>query len=637
MSSKRLLPLIVLLGVLIIVVMQRKWRPAPADLADEVGLERILPDALRLDLIRGLDLYQGATPEIAVRLRRQGSAWVVESYHNAPAQASRIDAFLGLLSTLQGERRAEQAELLGDFQLEAQQALHVHLYRQKPEAAEIHLLAGKSQGAQSFVRRADNNRVYTVNWNVHSRVGLREAAADQPPPVKPWLDLRMRTMPQEQVTQVALHTPGQRWLLVRQTPSPTADETVSGNPKATPAWTLTDPTVDYPLQQGRANRLIDTLCTLYADDIADPAQVATYGLVDSPYRAVLTTSPDSPGAREVILWVGGNVPAQVGKHYARIGTEGPVYILPIGTFEGLFPKGKELLRLPTLARREADIRQITLHSATRTVRFTRSSGSNQTTPWVLTSPPMALTVQQDGVTALAHRLATFIPDDVLTTGYPAPALLPDVTPRVELTLQDGSRHALRLGPPLTARPNQYPLILQAPEGLFTIDEETRHGLFPALRTLVHLQVLAIPVQEVTRLTWQIDGRTRRLERRLPASAHTAKTSETAAWQWVENPHRTVNQALVSTLLTILTEFMADDWIEQPAPSSEPESPTLTLSLMLADGQTKRLMLSKTQTQHYVRLQETPGVWVLPVATHTAVLGTLGAMVQIDDPPSTTKQ
>jgi hypothetical protein len=64
-----------------------KRQPAPPQLADETGFERLVPQSLRVENIRGVDFSLGTQPEQVVRLRRQDTAWVAASYYDAPVQA----------------------------------------------------------------------------------------------------------------------------------------------------------------------------------------------------------------------------------------------------------------------------------------------------------------------------------------------------------------------------------------------------------------------------------------------------------------------------------------------------------------------------------------------------------------------
>ena len=154
MSGKRLLPLAAILVVLVVVALTVKRQPTPTRLVDEVGWERLVPDSLQADSITGVDLYQGILPDQVLSLRRQGDRWQVQSYFDAPVRPSRIELLLEQIGGLEGELRADRAELLGEFDLEEEQALHLRVYTNDETEPALHLLAGRSGRRSGFVRLA---------------------------------------------------------------------------------------------------------------------------------------------------------------------------------------------------------------------------------------------------------------------------------------------------------------------------------------------------------------------------------------------------------------------------------------------------------------------------------------------------
>jgi hypothetical protein len=149
MSPKRLLPLVVILIVLGVLAVLFKRPPTPPQLAEEVGLERLVPPTLHTDSITGFELYRGAQPQEIVRLRQRDGAWVVTSRFDTPGNSTKIQQFLTQLSTLQGELRADSTALLGDFQLTDEQALHLKVYTDTPDKPALYLLVGKGSGGNS--------------------------------------------------------------------------------------------------------------------------------------------------------------------------------------------------------------------------------------------------------------------------------------------------------------------------------------------------------------------------------------------------------------------------------------------------------------------------------------------------------
>jgi hypothetical protein len=452
MTVKRLLPLAALLIIVVIAGVLLKRQPPPTRLADETGFEPLVPQTLRAESIRGADLHLGAQPENIVRLRRQGEAWIAASYYNAPVHTEKITSFLRTVSTLEGELRTDQAELLPDFRLDEAQALHLRLYTDNLDTPAVHLLAGKGSGRHGFMRHADSTRVYSVNLNLQTEAGVAGSPESQQLTAKPWLNLHIQEVPKEQVVAVALHTPERSLHFARQPAAPAASTSQETTPPAASVqrhWELTTPQVAYPAKSDGLDGLVNTLRTLRADDIADPANLAAYGLEQASHRAILTVQSEGTEPRDVPLLVGDAVPEQAGQRYSRLGAEGPVYILPAWVFRRLFPPAKELLELPRLDLTPADVASVvwrqgdeawTLESDT--VPPQGSETTEPTLAWRLAEFPEAV-IDAQMIQSLFAALTQLSPEDWLDhPAQPTGLAHPQVDLRIALRDQRTIRLAL---------------------------------------------------------------------------------------------------------------------------------------------------------------------------------------------------
>jgi hypothetical protein len=447
MRLTRLLPLAGLLAILIVAAMLLKRPSRPTSLSEEVGFERLVPSTLQVDAIQGLDLYQGSAPEKVLQLRRENKAWVASSHYNAPVQSAKLQGLLTTLGTLSGELRSEKADLLQTFKLNDAEALHLRLYTTELTTPAVHLLAGKTSGRTGFMRRDNDPRVYSVNMNVYQAAGLHGDQTTQPPAAKPWLDLQMLTLVQDHLSAVELHTPARRLQLVRQ-PSPSPDETTSQPPTDTPppspTWELVLPNLGYEVKQGYVKGLLNTLATLRGDDIADPAQVATYGFDTPAYRAVMTLQAPGEEVKLVSLLVGKEVPEQSGKRYARIGDTGHIYVLPSWSLNQVFPTLGRVLTIPLLTLHPQDVQAISWQhdgtSATLRRQPSTPAAASQEERWHFgTNGETAVDTQQ--VTSLLNTLRDLTAEDWLETPPPGVDL---ARPPLSLTLTQHNGTTLRL-------------------------------------------------------------------------------------------------------------------------------------------------------------------------------------------------
>jgi len=416
---------------------------------------------------------------------------VVSSYYNAPVKTDKIKGFLDTLSTLQGELRADKPELLGDFRLEDAQALHLRVYTENTALPAVHLLAGKGSGRQSFMRLANDARVYSVNLNLYSEAGLYGSNTDQPPEAKLWLDLQIQDVPQDQITAVELHTPERSFRFAwQQPPAATTIQTPATTQELTarPHWALIAPEVPYTVKQEAVDSLVSTLRTLRAEDVADPAQATEYGLDTPLYRTVMTVQPANQEAHQVPLLVGHAVLEQGDKRYARLGTAGLIYVLPSWAFQRLFPAAKEVLELPHLSATPADITRLTWQQEQESWSLERyplsplTAGEAQTSStWRLAEAPQTA-VDEQAVDALLDAVTQLTVDDWLEqptqpTGLDRPRLT------LTLTLRDGRTEHLTLGNPRgDGSSDYYAGLLEAP-GIFVVSATTYTTLTEVLAKL----------------------------------------------------------------------------------------------------------------------------------------------------------
>ena len=452
MSPKRLLPLLVILIVLGVLAILFKRPPVPTQLAEEVGLERLVPQTLHADSITGFELYRGAQPQESVRLHKRDGVWVVTSRFDTPGNSTKIQQFLTQLSTLQGELRADSAALLGDFQLMDEQALHLKVYTDTPDKPAVYLLAGKGSGGNGFVRRAGEGRVYHVNVHLQSMAGLSSGTTDQTLSAKPWLDLHIQNVPKEQVAAVELHSPSRD---LRFTTQPAAaggtdaSQTSSASPAA--AWKLVAPELAYSVKPDAVEGLVTTLRTLQGDDVADPARTAEYGLDAPLYRAILTVQPGGQEARQATLLIGNEVPEKSGGRYARLDDTGPVYVVPQWIVQRLFPTLGTLLDLRMLQVPQEEVIRLTLHEGGESWSLERQAPAAATSGG--TPEPTAtwqfvgmsdVTVDETAVNSLLGATAQLNADD-LPPSPPAQTGLAQPPWQVLLTRRDGRTERLVLG------------------------------------------------------------------------------------------------------------------------------------------------------------------------------------------------
>ncbi len=243
-------------------------------------------DTGNIDVVEG---WLGSAPDTLVTLTRGTDGWVVSSAWSWPAKEAQVDRLIENLGKLSGERRSSDASVLADYQIDDESGFH--LVGRKSGGAELfHVVVGKNASGGDFVRTEGSNDVYLTSVNLRSDFGLW-GETPKPPDNKRWVDLVVNTCDREAVDEVVLSTPDGDIVLTREfetiTPDPAeeaeagADETsvdVGGD-----GTTVNRKVYEYTpdakgaFDKAKADRVIGALASLRASDVADPADVDSYG------------------------------------------------------------------------------------------------------------------------------------------------------------------------------------------------------------------------------------------------------------------------------------------------------------------------------------------------------------------------
>ncbi|WP_456434331.1 DUF4340 domain-containing protein [Thermosulfuriphilus sp.] len=194
-----LLALIFLALLVGYVLQQRAQRPSEVS-----EVFKPLAQGLELSEVKEIYLFQA---QEGLRLRREGGDWWVEDGLRAPAEKSKIEHLLELLSRLSGELRAEGEEFFSDFGLKDQAALHVAL-KGRDGRDLFHLLIGHRgpQWESTFVRLAGQKRIYLVPEDL---LGLFEIWDRQPkvPSAKVFVELKVIDLLPDNLDRLSLSWP----------------------------------------------------------------------------------------------------------------------------------------------------------------------------------------------------------------------------------------------------------------------------------------------------------------------------------------------------------------------------------------------------------------------------------------------
>ena len=137
---------VVILGIIVIFLVAalivKKTAFAPQDILSYGDLYAFFPDTTTTADVTDIVLFDGATPDKTIELKREGQAWRIVTSQNAAADMGLVAGLLGHLEKMKGEPRADDPKLHTDFQVDDASAVHI-IVKDKDGKEIANVLAGK--------------------------------------------------------------------------------------------------------------------------------------------------------------------------------------------------------------------------------------------------------------------------------------------------------------------------------------------------------------------------------------------------------------------------------------------------------------------------------------------------------------
>ena len=601
---KRLWPLAVIFGLLLIALLVRRalWQPGQSVVRD-TG-ERLSAPPFRLDDVARLELYRAKSETPSenakdsdvpatlprVELVRAEGGWRIASYHQAPARERLLKSYLQMLRDLTGEARSAGPDELAAFGLGENQAVHI-----KASAADgrelIHLLAGKRPvsikagaagfGRNVFVRRAGEARVFEVQVDLRELPANLVLAADSRSVLlwKSWFDPVITAIPRDDVKRIVLKWPERELTLA---------DASWGQDKAVRDWEVERGGMGLNLRPEAPNLLLAALENFQADDVLamdDPARVFLGELSKKEqYHSEITR--DS-GPAVIIRGAEGMKPDE---RIVVVSTRpGVVYHLDAWSFARLFRRAADLFWLPRPRLGKGDPERIVTHGKSSGERTYKKNAAGE---WRLVAPAFKHPTLAAGAEDVARALFALRFADAVE-----PARVKTAPQRrkrglglngekrfgaVTCHYPDGSQRSLILGTPARGSPGRYATMGDPKMPALVVADYDVKRIFPLLAKLVDPRLLpeatALTITAVT-----VAG----------AEAKNDFALEKAAGLWTvtlreknenESAHYEGRQLTIEEWLATLAALTADS-LDVLAPSEENkrERPSFEITVRIEQG------------------------------------------------------
>jgi hypothetical protein len=256
--------------------------------------------------------------------------------------------------------------------------------------------------------------------------------------------------------------------------------------------------------------------------------------------------------------------------------------------------------------------------------------------WVLTEPNVTYALKQGAVDGLISTLRTLRGDDVVAPDKVADYGLESPSHRAVLTVQDAEKEArqvtIAVGKEVPEQEGKR-YVRSGPEGsVYLLPKWSFTQIFPTLGTLLSIDVLRVPPEEVTRIAWTQEGKTWTLERQAEAAerpagdaAETTPEPVKPGWRLLQAVDTPVDSEKVTSLLKLTKTLTADDWFAKVSGATGLEAPVVSLVLTRADQTRHQVNVGQPDGKdgsRYVGLEGAAGTFVISKASYESLLEAL---------------
>jgi hypothetical protein len=346
MKEKNLIVLCIVLALLMgLVFLKRNIKPEIPTVEEAA---QIIGPAVNSDNIKEFVLRLGGgggdkdNPQ-DIHLVKQDGRWVVKTYYGVYADEGRLKPVLEKLDQLTGELRSDRAELLDDYGIAGDKAVHVLL---QLDGGDIHLVVGLKRAGygNNFVRLGESNAVYIVAEDLLALLGAREDNGTRKLDAGQWADKRVTDLQPDDVTAVTITEMGEG---LEENIIDVTREIVDNKKQ----WQSARPYV-FGLSAAKIKTMLQSFSNTYAGDIVAASDVP--GVFEAPaWKGFFSLEDGSQ-----IIIVRGAKDEAGNNYYVKREGAAYVYRVPVAAFHNLQQQQGNILTGNPLKIEEENIAEV---------------------------------------------------------------------------------------------------------------------------------------------------------------------------------------------------------------------------------------------------------------------------------------
>jgi hypothetical protein len=262
-----------------------------------------------------------AGDEAGVEIKKDSSGeWWIEIPVRARAQKPVIEKLIENLSSVKGELRADSKELLKDFSISDEEAVHVILSSDgDKEMAHAVVSRIRPNGSQNFIRAGGSNRVFITSEDILSSLSLY--AKDDKPNAKSFTDMQVLKLDTNTVESVS-------WQVNGKTPLKLKKEAVEGKT----VWDFDPKNPKEEVDANQVNNFLSIISNTYGMEIIDLKRSDLGFDGKAPFLSVVQNKGSQSSQLDLIA---GNANAEKKTLMIKVLPDNIGYEIPDTSFENL--------------------------------------------------------------------------------------------------------------------------------------------------------------------------------------------------------------------------------------------------------------------------------------------------------------
>jgi len=599
MDTKKLKILAGILVVGCLLVLVTRWlERGERSLVEETGYTDLAPEWFLKADVAWFEIWRGGKEDKKVVLNRKEEKWTVGSRFDAPADEEKVDKFLGMYKGLMGTVRSRSEDVIEDYNLKDDQAVHVKIVMKDKKRKPIEFLLGKES---HFFRKKGEPVVYAIDKDFYDVMGVY-GDTDTPGSTR-WLKKDILALKEDDVVRLTVTYPDKKIVLERVEKQgkgegkekKDTEKKEEKEKKKEYTWKIVSgaPAGLKP-KDNPARRILDKLKELRCTDVVDPAKKEEWGLKDP--RFVLEVEKKEKDKKETLTITGG-LPDTGSSGYVMISGRPHVYELSNWIFKNLFPTAEYMFTdLPETGIKKDDIVRVTVTNFKKQ-RYTVARGKDN--KLLLEPNRVSLEVKEEelkdilaGIEELEAEDFAAKDADPSVVGLAKPAAV------VEIELKDGKKKTIRVGNKSRTMTGYY---FAFDDGAVWAGAEYKvEKIFPELKRLYSHELLKVKPEDVKGVTIVSGTETLVLVR------------DKAGWKGTEaGKSFEADEKAVKDYLEYFNPFSIEDIVEKEA-----EGAPVTVTIALKDGGKKILKLRKGAKDSYtVTAEGLKGVFAIDKMTY----------------------